>query len=325
MGYEVFISYETQTGKSYAEHLKEALERYGYHSFHADLSIDKGDWWRDEIDSALESCKYFVVVITTLTLDSKEVIREYERAVKSKKRIIPCRWKKIKISETKDLSKIQQIEFEDKCELANEVIFELKKKKEMEIEIEEDADEFISRGNLLKDLKRFSEAEKEYRKAITINPDFVAEAHNNLGSLLKDLKRFSEAEKEYREAIRINPGLAEAHNNLGLLLYKLNRFDEAEKEWREAIRINPDYAKAHNNLWSLLYKLNRFDEAEKELRKAITINPDYAEAHGNLGSLFLKTERPEDAKKELKIAKDLFEKQGKEEYVKKVDGLLEIL
>ncbi|CAD6494112.1 MAG: Photosystem I assembly protein Ycf3 [Candidatus Argoarchaeum ethanivorans] len=177
-------------------------------------------------------------------------------------------------------------------------------------------------GILLNDLKRFDEAEKELRETIRINPSLV-EAHNNLGILLKDLKLFDEAEKEYREAIRLNPDDAEAHNNLGLLLKDLKRFGETEKEWREAIRINPDYAGAHVNLGVLFNDLKRFDEAEKEYRESIRINPDYAEAHNNLGILFLKTERPEDAKKELEIAKNLFKKQGKEEYVKKVDELLE--
>ncbi|CEG12360.1 hypothetical protein MSIBF_A2190001 [groundwater metagenome] len=66
-------------------------------------------------------------------------------------------------------------------------------------------------------------------------------AHNNLGNLLGDLKRFEEAEKEYREAIRLNPNYADAHNNLGNLLGDLKRFEEAEKEYREAIRLNPNY------------------------------------------------------------------------------------
>jgi tetratricopeptide (TPR) repeat protein len=175
-------------------------------------------------------------------------------------------------------------------------------------------------GNLLKDLKRFKEAEKELREAIKINPDDAA-AHNNLGALLDDLERFEEAEKEYREAIRINPDYVEVHYNLGVLLDDLERFKEAEKEYREAIKINPDLAEAHNNLGTLLDDLERYEEAEKEYREAIRINPDNPEAHANLGILFSKTERLEEAKEEFEIAKGLFKKQGREEDVKKVDGL----
>ena len=180
-------------------------------------------------------------------------------------------------------------------------------------------------GNLLSNLKRFEEAEKEYREVIRINPDY-AKAHYNLGILLDDLKRFEEAEKEYREVIRINPDFAAAHNNLGILLDDLKRFEEAEREYMKAIRLKeslPDKgARAHNNLGNLLKDLKRYDEAEREYREVIRINPNYAEAHANLGILFSKIEKPEEAKKELKIAKELFERQGREEDVKNVEGLL---
>ena len=219
------------------------------------------------------------------------VKRECEKALQLNKRIISCRYKTIKIERTKEISNeittILQIEFENKSELANKVIAEIEKIKEKEklgISSSKDAKEFFNRGNLFYNLNKFEEAEKEYREAIKINPDY-ADAHNNLGALLQNLKRYEEAEKEYREAIRINPNYADAHNNLGILLKNLKRYEEAEKEFREAIKINPNDADAHNNLGILLQNLNRYEEAENEYREVIKINPDYADAHYNLGIL----------------------------------------
>ena len=63
----------------------------------------------------------------------------------------------------------------------------------------------------------------------------------NLGILLKKLKRYEEAEKEYREAIKINPNLAYAHNNLGILLKKLKRYEEAAIFLKKAQQINPKF------------------------------------------------------------------------------------
>ena len=186
------------------------------------------------------------------------------------------------------------------------------------------AEAHINLGNLLKDLNRYEEAEEEYREALRIKPD-DAEAHYNLGILLYNLNRYEEAKEEYREALRINSDLAEAHYNLGILLYNLNRYGEAEEEWREALRIKPDYAEAHINLGNLLKDLNRYEEAEEEYREALRIKPDYAEAHANLGILFSKTGKREEAKKELEIAKRLFEAQGREEDVKKMEELLRAL
>ena len=85
-------------------------------------------------------------------------------------------------------------------------------------------------------LKKYKEAEEEYRKAIEINPEY-AKTHNNLGVLLKNLERYEEAEKEYRKAIKINSGYAEAHGNLGILLVLLKRYNEAEKEHKIAHKL----------------------------------------------------------------------------------------
>ncbi len=176
-------------------------------------------------------------------------------------------------------------------------------------------------GNLLDDLKRYEEAEKEYKEALKLNSNY-ADAHNNLGVSLQNLKRYEEAEKEYREAILLNPNYADAHNNLGLLLQNLKRYEEAEKEYREAIRINPNLAEAHNNLGLLLQNLKRYEEAEKEYGEAIRLNSDYANAHANLGLLHMQIGKIDDARREVLKAKDLFEKQGKTDEVKRCNEIL---
>ena len=154
-------------------------------------------------------------------------------------------------------------------------------------------------GILFGELKRYEEAEKEYREALRINPDY-AEAHCNLGVVLDQLKRYADAEREYKMALEINNDLVQAHHNLGLLLYELKRYGEAEKEYREALRINSDYTIAHGNLGILLYELKRYEEAEKELRETLRINPVDAKAHSNLGVLLYELKRYDEAEKEYK-------------------------
>ena len=179
-------------------------------------------------------------------------------------------------------------------------------------------------GVLLGNKGREEDAEAEYREAIRIKPDF-AKAHYNLGILLNEMGRKEDAEAEYREALRINPDDAKAHNNLGVLLVDRGRKEDAEAEFREALRIKPDYAEAHYNLAILLKDMGRKEDAEAEYRDALRINPDYAEAHGNLGILYSKTGKKEEAKKELEIAKRLFDEQGREADVKKTEELLKSL
>ncbi len=136
-------------------------------------------------------------------------------------------------------------------------------------------------------LKRASEAEQAYRRAIEIDPGF-AYPWNNLGNLLADhLARYDEAEQAYRRAIEIDPEYAAPWNNLGILLAgHLARYDEAEQAYRRAIEIDPGFAWPWNNLGILLADpLARYDEAEQAYRRAIEIDPDNADPWNNLGSL----------------------------------------
>ncbi|OQX22666.1 MAG: hypothetical protein BWK75_00190 [Candidatus Altiarchaeales archaeon A3] len=93
--------------------------------------------------------------------------------------------------------------------------------------------------------------------------------HNDLGVSYYESGNFEEAEKEYKEAIKINPNFATAHYNLESLLINLTRYEEAEEEFREAIKINPNFAEAHAYLGLLLYvQTKNKDKAKEEILKA---------------------------------------------------------
>jgi tetratricopeptide (TPR) repeat protein len=206
MKYDIFISYESTTGESFANHSKIALERrkgQKHKVFLANETLAAGDKFGNKIESALNECKYFIAVITSLTMDSDWVMREYKRAVGMNKRIIPCRYSKISISDTGDFAHIQQIDFSDKSDLANKVIIEIRKIEDIEkkgVGIEKDAEEFLKRGNLLYSLGKFEDAEKEYKSALRINPS-LADAYYNLDALQYNLKIRSKKETKNSKQI----------------------------------------------------------------------------------------------------------------------------
>ena len=57
---------------------------------------------------------------------------------------------------------------------------------------------------------------------------------------MTELKRYEEAEKEYREVIRINPDDAEAHYNLGFLYYVQKDYNKALQEFEIALKLSPN-------------------------------------------------------------------------------------
>jgi TolB-like protein/Flp pilus assembly protein TadD len=117
-----------------------------------------------------------------------------------------------------------------------------------------------------------------------------AEGHAALGMLtLFDLK-FAASEKEFRRAIELNPNYATAHHWFGnSLLVTLGRFDEAIKEGKRAIELDPLSLIINADLGSTLIIARRYDEAIAQLRKTLALDGNFAYARWNLGeALYLK-------------------------------------
>lgn len=144
-------------------------------------------------------------------------------------------------------------------------------------------------------------------KAVRQN-DGNAVAYNNLGEAYKGLRRLQDAERSYRRALEIKPDFAEVRSNLGNALKDLGRLDEAEQVFREAVELNPSFFVVHANLGNLLRERGQLDEAEALYRQALELKPDYAEAALNLSHLELMQGRYEEGlellEKRLEVARD---------------------
>jgi hypothetical protein len=150
MSKSIFICYETLTGLDYANHLKKALKKIGRSAFVADEDIKKGEPEREDIDKTIKECKYFLVIVTSAAFDAEEVKREIDFAQNFGRTIIPCKEKEVFrswVSKLPVISELQQIEFENKEDLARKVISEILKRETVKITIESvppDADVYIN-------------------------------------------------------------------------------------------------------------------------------------------------------------------------------------
>ncbi len=142
---------------------------------------------------------------------------------------------------------------------------------------------FSNYGGILKGLGKLQEAEKFYRKAIELNPNYAL-AHSNLGNLLSDLGKLQEAELSIRKAIEIKPDYPEVHYNLGNILSDLGKLQEAEKFYRKAIELNHNFTSAYYNLSGLA---NTIEEAEARINQCLKIDENHLKAKLNLSALKL--------------------------------------
>jgi hypothetical protein len=135
--FPVFVAYEDDTGSDLAVHLKQALENRKIHTFVAKKDIPQtiqypSDTWRNIINSVIDSCYIFIMILSGLHLTS-EMIREVELAFERSKddprlHLIICRFEEIPrtskdiMSATGvDTSHYQQVDFSGKVELARNV------------------------------------------------------------------------------------------------------------------------------------------------------------------------------------------------------------
>jgi len=126
-------------------------------------------------------------------------------------------------------------------------------------------------------LAEMEKAEREYRTAIRLDPQFVP-ARVNLAMLCDRLGRKDEAAEQFRRVIELEPNMAEAHYSLGLLLAeKEEQLEEAAKLLGTAVRLAPENARIHYNHALALQKLGRLDEAEHGLVTACQLAPRNAD------------------------------------------------
>ena len=146
-------------------------------------------------------------------------------------------------------------------------------------------------GVVYQEINKFKEAEKSYRQALIIKPNY-AEAFNHLGNTLavpsmsypkteKKLSQLKDAESYYKQALMIKHDYFEAHYNLGILLNYLNRLEEAEACYIKAILHNQSFAPAHNNLGNTLIELGKLKDAELSYKQALVFKPDFIQAYFN--------------------------------------------
>ena len=86
----------------------------------------------------------------------------------------------------------------------------------------------------------FREAEGAFKDSLRLQPDAIV--HNNLGSLYLTLSKPGTAASEFRKAISLDPNFALAYSNLGASYDARSDFDGAVSNFRRAFELDPSLA-----------------------------------------------------------------------------------
>jgi DNA-binding winged helix-turn-helix (wHTH) protein/TolB-like protein/Tfp pilus assembly protein PilF len=140
-------------------------------------------------------------------------------------------------------------------------------------------------------------------KALAIAPT-LSEAHASLAHIKGNYEwDWAAAEQEWRRAISLDPDYATAHQWYAVhYLTPAGRLDEALREARRAQQLEPLSPVFNSFLGATLLFSRRPDEAIEECRKAIDLYPEFGVGHWYLGRAYLQKGQPREALTELEEA-----------------------
>ncbi len=123
----------------------------------------------------------------------------------------------------------------------------------------------------------------------------LAEPHATLGSVNMQLWQWVEAEKEYKRAIEINPNYPTAYHWYSIFLRDSGRYDEAAAMIKRAHELDPLSSVISVNV-SQMYRLQNNHEASIENSlKIIELDPNFGSVYEDLGLSYLKQGRNAEA------------------------------
>jgi eukaryotic-like serine/threonine-protein kinase len=115
----------------------------------------------------------------------------------------------------------------------------------------------------------------EAEKAIALNAD-LSTGHVALAMANQSEFAWAATEKEFKRAIEVNPNDAAAHYLYAhVCLMPLRRFDEAMAEYRRALELDPLSGIINTNYGYALFIAGKTREAQDQLKKTLQLDPNF--------------------------------------------------
>ncbi len=140
----------------------------------------------------------------------------------------------------------------------------------------------------------WSGAEREYRRAIELNPNY-APAHQGYGTYLEALGRFDEAIAERERAQGLDPLSAFRTADVGYPFYWAGQYDQAIEHYRRALELDPNFFWSYLWIGEAYVEKGMHEEAITEIRKAAALSAGNARVQATLGYAYAVSGRRREA------------------------------
>jgi len=157
----------------------------------------------------------------------------------------------------------------------------------------------------------WADAERDYLKAIALNPSYSTAHHWLAINHLVPLGRFDEATGALRVALTLDPLALAVRTSLGMKCYFAGQYDEAVRELSKTIELDAGFGMAHFFLGATYTELGAFDDASRELEAAVGLSGRSPELLAAVGYMY---GRSGDATRARLVVKEL-EQLARSRYV----------
>ena len=142
-------------------------------------------------------------------------------------------------------------------------------------------------------------------KALELD-DSLAEAHNSLAYIHFTYEwKWSAAEKEFKKAIKLNPKYATVHHWYAFKLAAMGRHDDAVAEMKLARELDPLALIINAEVGWAYYFARRYDKAIEQYQKTLEMDPGFAVTYMFFGLAYTQQDRFAEAISELQRGVEL--------------------
>lgn len=160
----------------------------------------------------------------------------------------------------------------------------------------QDIRSYLAYGSVLSDAKDYAEMADNYDKAVEIIGPTPGKnqwpVFFQRGIAYERLKKWDQAEPNFRKALELNPQQPQVLNYLGYSWVDMNRnLQEGLDMIKKAVELKPDDGYIVDSLGWAYYRLGRFDDAVEELERAVQLKAGDATINDHLGDAYWRVGR----------------------------------
>ncbi|BCH65092.1 hypothetical protein RvVAT039_23080 [Agrobacterium vitis] len=160
----------------------------------------------------------------------------------------------------------------------------------------QDIRSYLAYGSVLSDAKDYTEMAANYDKAAEILGSAPGKnqwpVFFQRGIAYERLKKWDQAEPNFRKALELNPQQPQVLNYLGYSWVDMNRnLQEGLEMIKKAVELKPDDGYIVDSLGWAYYRLGRYDEAVEELERAVQLKAGDATINDHLGDAYWRVGR----------------------------------